>query len=200
MVRNDPDGVPIDGSVVRWPNAQHYTLLSMCRAIIIVIDLFNLDTVSDPDFVILHEQSQRQTVLMIRTGEESHLSAPISFESIKADCLALARTDVAGNNIDSVRVSLAIAVEFIANLQRREEAAFPNSRDRSAIDRGLCPAGEKQGVPDQCPSADSWANEVMQKAEEKEYDNVFLAWDAIRRVKASKRRESVGKLTPYHFN
>ncbi len=138
-----PEGMPIDSGLLHWPNSQHYKLLPRCRAIIIIIDQLNLDTGSDSNSVILHEQSQRQSVLMVRTGDESHLSAPISFESIKADCLPLASTNFSGSDIDLVRVSLATTVQFIANLQRREEAAFPNSRDLSAIEGYLCPEGVK---------------------------------------------------------
>ncbi len=171
----------------------------MCQAIII-IDQLNLDTGSDPNSVILHEQSQRQSVLMVRTGDESHLSAPIGFESIKADCLPLARTDVSGSGIDLVRVSLAIAADFIANLQWREEAAFPNSIDPSAIEGYLCLEGLKGGASDHCLSADTWANHFIQEAQEKGYDNVYQTREAVRQVKARKRGESLYELTPYHFD
>lgn len=156
-----------------------------------------MDTGSDPNYVVLHEQSRRQTVLLVRTKDESHLSAPISFESIKADCLPHNRIDVAGSNIDSVRVSLAVAVEFIAELQRREEAAFPH---RSGIDGHICPAGVKGGALGHCLSADSWANELIQEAEVKGYDNVCLTWGSIRRLKARRRGETFNELTPHHFD
>ena len=200
IVREESVGVPTRSTKTHWPNPQCYTLLSTCRAIIVIIDQLNRDTGSDPKFVVLHEQSQRQSVLMVRTGEESHLSAPIDFESIGADRLPLDKTNVAGRCIDCVRVSLATAVKFIANLQRREEAAFPNCRGYAAIDGLLCPAGVKGGAPEHYLSADSWADRLVQEAEEKGYDNVFETWESVRRVKARKRGESFSELTPYHFD
>jgi hypothetical protein len=99
-----------------------------------------------------------------------------------------------------VRVSLATAVEFIANLQRREEAAFPNSRDRSAIEGYLCPEGVRGEAPDHRLGADSWASHFIQEAKEKGYDNVYQTWKAVRQVKARKRGEGFYEFTPYHFD
>lgn len=75
---------------------------------------------------------------MVRTGDESGLSAPISFEglgSVNAESipetndLCHSSTD----NNDAVRVTVTTVVEFIANLQRREENAFPELRDAGQV-------------------------------------------------------------------
>ena len=190
----------------RWPNPQHYRLLPLCRAIIVILDeLFNLDNlVPDIDkdvdgFALYDKVSHKQNVIMVRTGDESCLSAPISFESISAQCLPLDRSDITvGGNIDAVRVSVATAVRFIADLQRREEAAFPNSGGRSVLDTSLCPSTRELGYVTLC--ADAWADKLIQKAEEEGFDKIYETRAAVRRVKAAKRGEVVDELTPDPFN
>jgi hypothetical protein len=46
--------------------------------------------------------------------------------------------DSLADDIGVVKVTVSTAVEFIANLQRREEKPFPRLRDCS-LDRSLCP-------------------------------------------------------------
>ena len=137
---------------------------------------------------------------MVWMGDEPHLSASINFESIGKDCLDLEKADAAGSGSDCVRVSPVTAVEFVADLQRREEVAFPDLRDRSAIDGYLCPAGARGGSPDHIFSADTWADQLMQEAEANGYDNVHNTWLSVRRVQATKRAESFHELKPYHFD
>lgn len=95
----------------------------------------------DPDGSIdLDEVSRKQSVMMVWTGNESGLSAPISFGNIRAQSLPLDRSDTTpSNNTDAVRVSLATAVAFIADLNLRKKTAYPGLRDRPAIDRTICP-------------------------------------------------------------
>lgn len=52
--------------------------------------------------ISLDEYSQAQSVLMIRTGDESHLSALITLEKIKAQTLPLRRDDCALEGIEVV--------------------------------------------------------------------------------------------------
>jgi hypothetical protein len=64
---------------------KNYKLLPLCRAIILILDELDQDVEEDEDGrVSLDEYSQAQSVLMVRTGDESHLSAPITFEQIKS--------------------------------------------------------------------------------------------------------------------
>lgn len=103
-----------------WPD--EFKLLPVCWAIIVVLDELSpepeYEPVYDPDgFISLDNEIQRQSVLMVRTGDESGLSAPISFESVREQALPLARPDIESNEcIDAVRVTLAIAVRFVADL------------------------------------------------------------------------------------
>ena len=183
-----------------WPKPQYYKLLPLCRAVIVLLDKLGPEPDLDSDgFINLDVCLQQQTVLLIRTGDESGLSAPITFESIIAQSLPLARCDITGN-FDAVRVSLATAVGFIANLMQREEAAFPNSRDPSSIDPALCPPTEHYS--DEALSAEAWVDTIMQEADSKGIDNVLQTSDAVRQVKATKRGEFIPacRFTPYHFD
>jgi hypothetical protein len=87
--------------------SSNYKLLPLCRAIILILDELDQDVEEDEDRrVSLDEYSQAQSVLMVRTGDESHLSATISFEQIKAQTLPLRRDDWILEGIEVVRVSL----------------------------------------------------------------------------------------------
>ena len=95
----------------------------------------------DPDWYIdLDEKLQRQSVVMVRTGNESALSEPISLQSLREQVLPLARPDIDSHDrTDAVRVTLATAVRFVTDLQRREEAAIPESAPIPAVERSLYP-------------------------------------------------------------
>lgn len=143
----------------------------------------------NPDgFASLDRLLLEQNVLLVLTGDDSNISAPINFESIRAQSLPLARNDIPVNpEIDAVRVSLATAVRFIADLQRREEMAFPNSRDYSVIDQSISPSTQNFGGGNL--NADEYAGMVMQRVEENGIKNVWEAYHAVVRVKAAQRGE-----------
>lgn len=153
----------VEGS--RWPDPRCYKSLPLCKAIIVVLDQLDIDTNPDPDgFISLDKVSERQNLLIVRTGDEASLSAPISFEGIRGQSLPLARSDITVNDgTDVVRLPLAIAVRFIAGLNQREEAAFPNLEEPSLVDLSLGPSDHGHVAP----SADAWADGIMQEAEEK---------------------------------
>lgn len=69
---------------------------------------------------------------MVLIGDDNGLSAPITFDIIRSHSLLLGKADIAGD-VDNIRVSLKTAIHFIANLQRKEEEAFPDL-DRIATD------------------------------------------------------------------
>jgi hypothetical protein len=164
-----------------WGKPQHYKVIPLYCAIIIVMDRY-----VDPDvieengrwFIELDKHSRRQTVIMVRTGDESNLSGPISFDDLRANgtCLPLARTDIPEPDIDvdAVRVSLATAVKFVADLEQREEVAFPCLRVGSETDD--CSGG-----------AEEYAEETLKAAEEKGIDNVHATWRTVRSIKATRR-------------
>lgn len=70
--------------------------------------------------------ARKQSVVLVRTGNENGLSAPISFESLKDKALPLPRSENMGS-IEVTHVPLQIGVRFVATLLLREEAAFPES-------------------------------------------------------------------------
>lgn len=119
-------------------------------------------------------------MLMIMTSDESGLSAPINFESVRSQSLPLSRADNA-DQVDSIRVSLNTAIRFIADLQRREEEAFPDMR-LSATDRSI--GSSTDNISFGLISADEWVDEIMHEAEEKGANNVPQVKCVAERMKA----------------
>jgi hypothetical protein len=173
----------------RWRQPQNYNLKPTYRAIITIMDRY-VDHGQERDLdlmpINLEEHSKKQTVWLVRTGDESHLSAPINFEALRANglCLPLARTDVSAANGDVVRVSLANAVKFVADLQRREDTMSPHPRTSLEMDR----------------KAKAWADKLLQEADDKGIDNIPTTWSAVRRVKAAIMGETFEEWEPYSFN
>jgi hypothetical protein len=170
---------------------QHYSLLPLYHAIVVMIDhLDRLDkriARESDGFICLRKSALRQTVLIARTGVEEGLSAPISLESLRSQSVPLKRSDVIMQDIDVVRVSLAVAVQFIADLEVREELAFPKSRNALFEDYWLDP-DDAQGSErnDQvCRNSEAWADACIIAAEKYGCDNIFETWQSIRRVQAS---------------
>ena len=90
-----------------WPKPQQYKLLPLCRAIVVLIDQLAPSESPEPDgFVYVDKYAQRQSVIMIRTGDESCLRAPISFESIRGQSLSLDRSDINSTRRDRCCPSL----------------------------------------------------------------------------------------------
>ena len=108
-------------------------------------------------------------MLMILTGDDTGLSGPLSFETVRSQSLPLAKADMA-DHVDIIRVSLGTAVRFIADLQRKEEDAFPDLKP-IATDRSIGP--KTDNISFGLISADEWVYEMMQKAEEEGANNVF---------------------------
>jgi len=62
-----------------------------------------------------------QTVLLVKTGQDTHLSAPISFASLKPTTGASSlNTELDTSGFETIRVSLGTAVQFLVDLQQRE--------------------------------------------------------------------------------
>ena len=181
-----------------WPD--QFKLLPVCRAIIVVFDEL-VRIRADGHLIHLDLEVQRQNVVMARTGNETGLSEPISFESIRELALPLARPDVETNkNIDAIRVPLATAIQFIVNLQRREEAAFPDSGPSTAVEESLCPSTDHtERFAARITNVDDWVDRVMELADEKGIDNVSEAKRAMSTVQAARRGEDPGWSCPYFF-
>lgn len=126
----------------------------------------------------LAEHSKAQTVLLIRTGDHSHPSALRT----NGSCLPLARTDVPAASDDVVRGSLANAIKFVGDLEKKEGDTFPLS---ARLER------ERKGR--EC------ADRRLKEASEKGIDNVYTTWRAVRRVKTVRMGESFDEWEPYPF-
>ena len=120
-----------------WPGLQNCRFLPLCRAIIVILDEhaedLALDDCEDSNgFPLLDKVLQKQNVVLVLTVDNGNLGAPIDFLSIRAQLLPISRTDV-NNGVEVVRAPLVTAVNFNADLQRKEEAVFPDhSSDLSA--------------------------------------------------------------------
>ena len=181
-----------------WPD--QFKLLPVCRAIIVVLDKLVLDP-DEQGPVYLDLELQRQNVLMVRTGNETGLSKPISFESVRDLALPLARPDIeTHSDIDAIRVPLATAVKFIVNLQRREEIAFPESAPSTAVDRGLYPLSDTaEPYQDRTTDVDIWVDRELKLADEKGIDKVWTTRGAMLAVQAARRGEHPDESYPSYF-
>ena len=181
-----------DNVIEQIPSAlQHYSLLPLYHAIVVIIDRLDRldkDRETEPDgFISLHKLAQRQTVLIVRTGAEEGLSAPISLESLRPLSLPFERSDAITQDVDVIRVSLAVAVQFIVSLEVREELAIPKSKDELPLDTSLCPYPPRKGFEENdqaCYSPEAWADALIVAAEKDGYDNNPETWESIRQVQA----------------
>jgi hypothetical protein len=109
---------------------RYFRLHPLCEALIAVFDEYKYVGPSyrrqADGFRHYDNVAQHQSILLVRTGKEDRLSAPISFNSLKHKALPLGRNEDMGL-IDIIRIPLQVGVRFVANLLLREEAAFPES-------------------------------------------------------------------------
>ncbi|KAK0507113.1 hypothetical protein JMJ35_010571 [Cladonia borealis] len=172
-------------------------LLPICRAIILIFDQrpnYNRD--DSDDYLYLDEAIDGMNVIMVLTGEDTALSEPITFESVKARALPLARPDASGC-VDAIRVPIAVAVQFMADLLRKE-AAFDPELIPNSIDRDLNP-GDYVGVV-RAPNAEEWVDGALQAADERGIDNVSSVWQIVQDIRASDRGEPCSLLWHDWFN
>jgi hypothetical protein len=93
-------------------NYQHHVLQPLFRALLIVVD--------EKDYAQQDSASVgNMSVLMVRTGIEDGLSAPVTFESIRHKSEAC---DEGTPTI--IKTRLETAVDFVISLEAREAAAF----------------------------------------------------------------------------
>lgn len=150
------------------------------RSVIIIVDKQlalrgSRDPVEQRD--ILFEQC---SVLLVRTGDEDHLSAPVDLSALSAAGLDLpldrSEDALAGanNRQQVVRVRIRTAVRFIMDLERRE-------RDASA----RLTAMKKVLDVETFREADAWASAVLAHAEKNGgIDQDRDAWPAVRLAQA----------------
>lgn len=75
-------------------------------------------------------------------------------------------------------------MEFTASLQRREEKAFSELRDRS-LDRSLCSGCESGEWGTATYSAHGWADRVIQEAEDKGIEKVSFPSKVLHRIEVA---------------
>jgi hypothetical protein len=178
-------------------NFQHYKLLPLSRAIMVILDRLvpDEDYGTEDDGHTLDEDLRTQSVLMVRTGDESFLSRPITFNSIVSQCHPLDRHDIppkGENDIEVVRVSLKTAIRFITQLQQREDAVSAGLRDLSVVDKPLDLETDEANILNR---ADEWASFLIRKAEEEGIDKVWEVRQVLDRVKTDLR---CGSDYPYY--
>ena len=170
-----------------WPDLQHYKLLPIYQAAFVLLDNLGLDSVEgDPEYFVLDEEIQRQDALIVLTGDDSGLSAPVTFDSIRAQSLPTEREDgMIYGDLQVIRVPLSTAVRFIIDLEQREEAAFPSPY--IATDRSLGPHTDNISMG--TITATEWADEVLQRIDDKGLADVFEARSATQKLQARERGE-----------
>ncbi|KAI4859911.1 hypothetical protein F4820DRAFT_438363 [Hypoxylon rubiginosum] len=120
------------------------------------------------------------SVLIVRTGDDAHLSRPVSFERLiregKTIPLGVEESRLA-KEFDVVRVKIGPAMRFLLRLQAQEEAAIPSLRQASAM-----LTEEREGA------CHAWAESVLQHASLKEVgvDGNRFTWEAVRRMWAER--------------
>lgn len=108
---------------------QHYHLFPLCRGMITLLDRHSLPPEREEDWsVVLDDEVNDWTVVLVLTGDQRGLSEAINFDAIQSESLPLCRNDIDGiDDANVIRVSMKTAVHFIAGLQHREEKAWSKS-------------------------------------------------------------------------
>lgn len=89
------------------------------------------------------------------------------------------------DGIEVIRVPLATAVRFIADLQRRKELVFPELAPNSAVESALCPLNHhSKMLKANTTDPDKWAENLMEIADDEGFDNVRQVQEAVLTVKA----------------
>ena len=152
------------------------------------------------------KESQRQHVVIVRTGDEDSLSEPVNFASIRTHALPLAREDIpeADNGVFAIRVSIATAVKFICHLIRREESVFFSSREHSALDNSRGAGNWDQYTRMQSgiyttQVAEAWADAEIKKAETDGVNNVLSVKYAVIDAHRVRRGEHLPETQPYRI-
>ena len=188
----------------KFQNPTHFSLLNLYRSIIVIMDHFvssfnHHGSIRHKTCIALEDYAQFQTVLITCTSlKEEELKAPISFESPKAHCLPLQRSDTHG--FETVRVSLATAIRFITDLEKRENPELMKHTPRDPklrLRTCTSTSPEFEGYIQDCPEA--WAKACIEEAEIVGFDNIHQTWRSIRRVKAASNGETFWELAPELF-
>ncbi|KAI1758837.1 hypothetical protein GGR53DRAFT_471946 [Hypoxylon sp. FL1150] len=122
----------------------------------------------------LEQQNDRciaqYSVLLLRTGDDAHLSFPNSFQFLydSGKALPVNRPDCADDGISVVLVRVDAALEFIFDLIRRERDAIPSVR--------LAAETEGRQHLEVC---EKWVDGVMEHAGSVGIDRNGFTWEAV---------------------
>ncbi|KAI1097673.1 hypothetical protein F4804DRAFT_351275 [Jackrogersella minutella] len=120
------------------------------------------------------------SVLMVRTGDDAHLSRPVSFERLVRGGNTIPLDLEEGRlaqEFDVVRVKVSVAMCFLFDLQAEEEAAIPSLRRELAV---VTEERER--------ACHDWVESVLRHASLKEVglDGNKFTWNAVRRMWAER--------------
>ncbi|KAM5509934.1 hypothetical protein FOXYSP1_12900 [Fusarium oxysporum f. sp. phaseoli] len=133
---------------------------------------------------VVEREMAKCTVLLVKTGDEAHLSAPVSFEPLFDAGLALNVNrddcdDGYGDGETAVRVNLDVAVRFLWGLLQKERGKL---RGLGEIAREL---EEEQDM-----LFEKWLDKVMRRSHEVGFENNYHTWSATRRAAARLKGEA----------
>lgn len=148
-----------------WVNPRDYKLIPLYRAVILMLDDYGPEAVKSPEGNLsMSQEAQRRTVLMIITGDDDGLSSPLTFDTIRSKSLPINRWDLNNfNTANAIRVPINIAVQFLADVQESELRAFPYLQCHTT-DKEIRPRSQNASFGR--ISAEDWADEMFQEAEE----------------------------------
>ncbi|KAL8790977.1 MAG: hypothetical protein Q9195_006122 [Heterodermia aff. obscurata] len=168
---------------------RRFNLLPLCRAIVVLYDerLDHPERESD-GYLSLDKDVDRRTAVLILTGHNSGLSAPVDFDSIRSSALPIARDDADTIDASSViRVSLKTAVQFITKLQQREESA---SSSPKPVELDNLDEPRKRILWEDVDNADEYAEAVLDRPHESRDKQLVLNY-VLERIEMEKRGEVV---------
>lgn len=181
-----------------WGGWRRFHLLPLCRAIIVLLDEYLSPPVRKMDGTFsLDDEVQRRTAVLVLTGYDQDLSGAVNFDTIRSKSLPLARHDVsATDSANVIRVSLKTAVQFIAEMQQREEGAFSSS-NRGSADTTI--ESKTDGVFSAVNNGDEYVEDILDNPSKCSQKRSAIMY-ALDIIKAEERGEDLHEVEFDHWN